>query len=314
MPFSGTPRPCWGGVQSAGSGAGARACLPFPRRGEGGEPASHPAPSAARNYCPGGSARTPRRLARCRDMACPPFPACPGRCPAPWAPGRGRPRGGVGYGMLLLRCLLHSNASGGCCSPGAGWHGGSHPCGDSHTTDVTPPDGAPAGFGGCQPPQCLPTGTAVWGCRTVCICQAADAGVKHFAAGVLWSSRCFDVGVGFWHVPVLSCGLATSRCVAQAPGGLVGSVTGYTHPKILGDSGQESARRRDNVLAAWNLGGWHPLPVVCDGCGRILVFCLAQSPWCEQWGFIPGVCNARVSFTPHCLFHRCWCETGFLHL
>lgn len=35
-------------------------------------------------------------------------------------------------------------------------------------------------------------------------------------------------------MPVLGYGLATSRCVAQAPGGEVGSVTGCTRPKILG--------------------------------------------------------------------------------
>lgn len=149
------------------------------------------------------------------------------------------------------------------------------------------------------------------------MCQASGAGVTHFAAGVLSSSRCFDVGagvgVGFWHVPVLGYGLAASRCVAQAPGGEVRSVIGCSRPKILGYSGQGSARRRDNALAAWSLGGWHPLPLVFDGCGWILIFCLAQSLQCDQGGFVPRVCNARVSFTSCCLLHWCWCETVFLH-
>lgn len=68
-------------------------------------------------------------------------------------------------------------------------------------------------------------------------------------------------------MPVLGYGLATSRCVAQAPGGQVGSVTGCTRPKILADSGQGSAWMRDGALAAWSLRGWHPLPLACNGCG-----------------------------------------------
>lgn len=331
MPFSRAPRPCWGGALERRQRGGGRGFSAFSPPCEGGEPASHPAPGAAWSCCPGGSAGAPRCLPRCRcprarrgprSTACPPAPACspacPGRCPAPWAPGRGRPCGGVGCGMLLLRCLLHGNASGGCCSPGAGWHGGSHPCGDSHTTDVTTLMGLPRALGGggrSQPLECFSVGTAVGGCPMVCMWQASGAGVTRFAAGVLWSSRCFDVGVGFWHVPVFGYGLATGRCVAQEPGGEVGSVTGCTRPKILG--GRVPVRGLPGGGTMPLLRGALRVGTHCHWCAMAVV-----RSWSFAWHKVSSVNSgvsslgsaALMAFMPRCLLHWCRCETLLLHL
>lgn len=138
----------------------------------------------------------------------------------------------------------------------------------------------------------------------VCVCQASGAGVTRFAAGVLLSSRCFDVGAGvgggFWHVPVLGCGLATSRCVAQAPGGELGSVTRCTQNSGREDSGQGSTWRRDNALDVWSLEGWHPLPLVCCGCVGSWSFA-----WHKVFGVNSGVWSQGsgrlMAFTPRCI-------------
>lgn len=58
--------------------------------------------------------------------------------------------------------------------------------------DGLPPD-EQTGFGGggwrsVPPPHASPAGTAIWRCLMVRVCRATSAGVKHLAAGTLWSS------------------------------------------------------------------------------------------------------------------------------
>lgn len=179
------------------------------------------------------------------------------------------------------------------------------------------PDGAPAGFGGgrSQPFECFSVGTAVGGCPMVCMWQASGAGVTRFAAGVLWSSRCFDVGVGFWHVPVFGYGLATGRCVAQEPGGEVGSVTGCTRPKILG--GRVPVRGLPGGGTMPLLRGALRVGTHCHWCAMAVV-----RSWSFAWHKVSSVNSgvsslgsaALMAFMPRCLLHWCRCETLLLHL
>lgn len=124
-----------------------------------------------------------------------------------------------------------------------------------------------------------PAGTAIWGSLIVYMSQTAGAGVKHLAAGVLWSSpmlRCGSrggsrisvrLGVRVWPHQRRR----TSGFVARAPAGEVGVCRWLRRAGNLGRFGSGGLHGGRTIpLLHVSLGGWHPLPLACDGCGRIL--------------------------------------------